>query len=88
MRHITPERLSDVALLVEEVRKVDGLTEKKPGTFYKKSSGFLHFHEHGADIYADVKLDGVAFERRRVTTKAEQRILAREIRSALAKPRR
>jgi hypothetical protein len=83
MRHITPGRLPDVALLVEEVRKVEGLTEKKPGTFYKRSSGFLHFHEHGDDIYADVKLDGTTFERRRVTTKTEQRALARDIRNSL-----
>ena len=84
MRHITPERLPDVEHLLAEVRKVDGLTEKKPGTFYKKSSGFLHFHEHGDDIFADVKLDGIAFERRRVTTKTEQRALARAVRAALA----
>ena len=83
MRHITPARIPDIASLLEEVRNVDGLTEKKPGTFYKKSSGFLHFHEHGDDIYADVKLTGSTFERRRVTTKTEQRALVRDIRRTL-----
>ena len=55
------------------MRGIDGLNEQKRGTFYRKRDAFLHFHEHGDDIYADVQLDGDQFERVRVTTKTEQR---------------
>ncbi|HEX5094897.1 MAG TPA: hypothetical protein VFX21_02735 [Acidimicrobiia bacterium] len=85
MRHITPGRLSQIEGLLVGVRRCNGLTERKPGTFYKKSSAFLHFHEHGDDeVYADCKLDGRTFERVRVTTKREQDALLRRIRKALA----
>ena len=32
--------------------------EKSPGVFYRSRRAFLHFHEDGDDIYADVRLDG------------------------------
>jgi hypothetical protein len=85
VRHITPGRLPQIEAMVAAVRACDGLVERKPGTFYRKSKGFLHFHEHGdSDVYADCKLDGVRFERFRVTTKREQDALLRKIRRALA----
>jgi hypothetical protein len=67
-----------------ELRKFDSLTERKPGTFYKKSNAFLHFHVDGSDFYADVKLNGAEFQRVRATTKAEQRALIGAVRRALA----
>jgi hypothetical protein len=85
MRHITPARLPQVALLVEGVRRCDGLVERKPGTFYRRSSAFLHFHEHGDDeVYADCKLNGTTFERFEVSTPRQQEALLRKIRLALA----
>ena len=85
MRHITQGRLPQIAGLLDGVRKCEGRTERKPGTFYRRSSAFLHFHEHGDDeVYADCKLDGRTFERFNVTTKREQDALLRKIRNALA----
>ena len=85
MRHITPERLPQVESLLAGVRECEGLTERKPGTFYRRSSAFLHFHEHGDDeVYADCKLDGQTFERFNVSTKRAQDALLRKIRKALA----
>ncbi len=83
MRHITPGRLSDVAALLDELRRVDGLQERSPGIFYVRGRAFLHFHEDGDDVYADVRLDGAAFDRRRVTTRREQTALAAAVRRAL-----
>jgi hypothetical protein len=83
MRHITPGRLSDIDGLLVELRAVDGLTERTPGIFYVRSRAFLHFHEDGDDIYADVRLDGVDFDRRRVTTRREQHSLVAAVRRAL-----
>jgi hypothetical protein len=82
VRHITPERVETIEPLIEQLRGIDGLVEKKRGTFYRGSQAFLHFHEHGdRELYADVKLDGRTFERMRVTTKAEQRALVRAVRA-------
>jgi hypothetical protein len=70
--------------MLEQLRTVDGLTERTPGAFYWKSKAFLHFHIDGHDVYADVKLDGDEFERMRVSTKAEQAALVRSVRRVIA----
>ena len=83
MRHARPDDVARLAPLLDQLRALDGLVERTPGSFYRKSSGFLHFHIDGDDVYADVKLDGREFERRRVTTKTEQRTLVSSVRKAL-----
>ena len=83
MRHITPARLPDIDRLLGELRSVDGLQERTPGVFYVRSRAFLHFHEDGDDIYADVRLDGDDFDRRLVTTRREQQALVSTVRRAL-----
>jgi hypothetical protein len=82
MRHITDARLDGIDDLLEQLRTVEGLTERKRGVFYRRSKAFLHFHEDGDDIYADVRFEGPDFDRRRVTTKAEQRSLVSAVRAA------
>jgi hypothetical protein len=84
VRHITPARLDTIEPLLAQLRTVTGLVERKRGSFYRKSRAFLHFHEDGDDIYADVRLDGDAFDRQRVTTKAEQAALVRDLRACAA----
>ncbi|HEV3211859.1 MAG TPA: hypothetical protein VGZ03_00545 [Acidimicrobiales bacterium] len=85
MRHATSEDLGAIDGLVSSLRELAGLTEKRPGVFYRRSKAFLHFHAHDGDLFADVRTDpGKDFERRRVTTKAEQRRLLAEIRRSLA----
>jgi hypothetical protein len=84
VRHISPGRLDELEPLLGDLRALDGLNEKKRGVFYIRSKAFLHFHEDGDDdYYADVKLDGVMFERLRVTTKSEQQRLVRLVRATL-----
>jgi hypothetical protein len=83
MRHITPGRLADIDDLLADLRRVDGLQERSPGIFYVRSRAFLHFHEDDDDIYADVRLDGDGFDRRRVTTRREQTELVGAVRRAL-----
>jgi hypothetical protein len=83
LRHARAEDLDQLTPLLEQLRALDGLQERTPGSFYRKSSGFLHFHIDGDDIYADVKLNGTEFERTRVTTKAAQRSLVASVRKAL-----
>jgi hypothetical protein len=83
LRHARADDLDRFAPLLEKLRAVDGLTEKTPGAFYRKSKAFLHFHIDGDDVFADVKLDGDEFERKRVTTQAEQRMLVSVVRKAV-----
>ncbi len=49
------ERLSEMESALDEVRKFKGLKEPKPGIFYLKGQGFLHFHEKDNKIWADVR---------------------------------
>jgi hypothetical protein len=83
VRHITPDRLPELEPLLVEIRRVEGLVERKPGTFYRRSRAFLHFHEDGDEIYADVRLTGEDFERVRATTAGERRALVARIRTSL-----
>jgi len=83
VRHITDARLDGIDTLLDQLRAIDGLTERKRGVFYRKSKAFLHFHEDGDDVYADVRLDGVEFDRRRVSTNTEQRALVRAVLRAI-----
>ena len=84
MRHATPAALDRLEALLLELRKFGLLREKKRGSFYRGSSAFLHFHEDPAGMFADAKLDGVKFTRRRVSTQAEQRALVAALRRALS----
>ena len=84
MRHARAEDLERIDAMLTELRALDGLTERTPGSFYRKSRGFLHFHAHGDEMYADVRLTDGDFERVRATTKAEQRALVASVRRALA----
>jgi N-acetylglutamate synthase-like GNAT family acetyltransferase len=85
MRHARAEDLDRVDALLDELRLIDGLTEKTRGVFYVRSKAFLHFHEHEGEILCDVRLDLSAadFDRRVLTTKATQRALVRDVRTAL-----
>jgi hypothetical protein len=72
---------------LSDLRAIDGLVEKSPGTFYRRSRAFLHFHADPSGLYADVRLHGDDFDRRPVHTRAEQQQLLRAIRSAAGEGR-
>ncbi len=48
------ENLEAIEPALDEIRKFEKIKETKPGIFYKKSQGFLHFHEKDNKIWADV----------------------------------
>ena len=74
MRHAGPETLDILEELLVEIRAHSCLTERKRGAFYKKSAGFLHFHEDPEGLFADVKV-GPDWERFPVTTKPQRKAL-------------
>jgi hypothetical protein len=87
MRHATPEDLERIATLLDDLRSVDGLTERTPGVFYRRSRAFLHFHADTAGVFADVRLRGDDFERIPVTSRAAQTALLRQVRRTMGEGR-
>jgi len=83
MKHASNAPLSRLAPVLEQLRAIPGLIERTPGSFYRRSVAFLHFHEDPAGLFADVKLDLASFERLPVNTRAEQSALLRAVRLAL-----
>ena len=90
MKHAGPDSLAQLGPLLDRVRALGRLTERRPGTFYLRSSAFLHFHEDPAGLFADLKTDGKAFTRLPVNSAKEQDALvalaARGLAPAKAKP--
>ena len=74
MRHARPEDLTPLEPLLERLRSVPVLREKGPGTFYRGSRAFLHFHVDPAGLFADVR-PGATWERLQVDTPAQRRAL-------------
>jgi hypothetical protein len=83
MKHASERALLSIAPLLGRIRALPGITEKKLGVYYCKSRPFLHFHEHGEEIFADVRLEGPDFDRFPSTTLKQQAILLKAIRDAL-----
>jgi hypothetical protein len=80
MKHAGQEALDQLDGLLEELRSIPGLVEKRRGIFYRKSKAFLHFHEDSSGLHADVRV-GADFERRRVETGKERAALLGLVRS-------
>ena len=55
MRHARPDDLTAIEPLLDQLRSFDDLTERTPGSFYRKGKGFLHFHVDGAHLWCDVE---------------------------------
>ena len=55
MKHAGPAALLTIEPLLIELRRLESLREPKPGTFYWKSSAFVHFHEDPAGMFADLR---------------------------------
>jgi hypothetical protein len=84
VKHVSTAGLDELDDLLLELRRVDGLTEKKRGVFSRGSRAFLHFHEDPSGLYADVRIDA-DFKRMRVTTKAERQRLLSVVRAAVGR---
>jgi hypothetical protein len=87
MKHATDRALDSIEPLLCEIRKLDGLVERKRGIWYLHARAFLHFHEDPAGIFADVKV-GSDFQRFRVQTALERRDLLRRVKRLLVTAQR
>jgi hypothetical protein len=73
MRHARNADLDRIEPLLERLRALPGLVERKRGTFYLRSKAFLHFHDDPAGLFADIRAaDGKDFDRLKVDTLKEQ----------------
>jgi hypothetical protein len=89
MLHATENTLAKYSALFDSLRALNGLTEKRPGVFYRKSKAFLHFHEDPTGLYADLRVDAdEGFVRMRVESMVEQSTLIETITAALIGPER
>src|ERR1700693_3534759 len=84
MKHANDAALDRLDSLLEQIRKQDGLKERKRGVFYRGSAAFLHFHEDPAGLFADLRVEA-DWGRVAVNTKTEQRALLAKIKAALRK---
>ena len=82
MKHAGSEALDRLEPLLSALRAVAGLKERSRGVFYRGSRAFLHFHEHGAELFADMRT-GADFERFAVTSRKDRDALMKALRAAL-----
>ena len=54
VKHATDHALDRLEPLLRRLRAVDGLRERKRGTFTHRSRAFLHFHEDPKGMFADI----------------------------------
>jgi hypothetical protein len=86
MKHAGAQALERLDSLLAQIRKQEGLKERKPGVFYRSASAFLHFHEDPAGLFADVRLSA-DWERLPVNTRGQQPDLLSKIKAALSRRR-
>jgi len=82
MKHAGPAALDTIEDVLAAVRRHEVLRERKRGSFYCRSSGFLHFHEDPEGMFADLKEKG-EFVRYRINSEAEKKRLLAALARAL-----
>ena len=71
MKHAGTTALHQLEDLLRALRQFADLKEPRRGTFYRRSSAVLHFHEDPAGLFADLKL-GDDFQRFPVNSRSER----------------
>jgi hypothetical protein len=84
VKHADPEALDQLEDLLDQLRRVPQLVERRRGIFYRNARAFLHFHDDPSGLYADVRTDLEGdFERIRVTTATDKRSFMRHVRASV-----
>lgn len=84
MKHAGQSALDRLEPFLAKLRVMPALKEKSRGIFYRGGRAFLHFHEHGDELFADLRKDE-DFERLAATTPAQQAKLLGAVAKALAR---
>ncbi|MBX3481440.1 MAG: hypothetical protein KF842_13675 [Caulobacter sp.] len=83
MKHASATALDQLEPLLERLHGLPALKEKARGVFYRRGRAFLHFHEDGSGLHADLRIAGSDFDRFRVEDEAERDALFALIREAV-----
>lgn len=87
MKHAGQGALDRLEPLLAKLRTMPELKEKSRGIFYRRGRAVLHFHEHGDELFADLRT-GEDFERFPATAEAERTALLRKVGATLAAAKR
>lgn len=82
MKHAGPAALDRLEPLLKALRRRGALKEKSRGTFYRGGRAFLHFHEHGEEFFADLRI-AAEFERFPATTPTDRAALLKRVDQAV-----
>ena len=86
MAHAGPEALARIQELIRQVRGIPQVREKQPGIFYLQGQAFVHFHDEGGALFADLKkASGTGFDRFPVDASPVQRKFIDEAKRRAAK---
>ena len=86
MAHADDAALQRLQPVLRQLREITGLREMKPGIFYLKGSAYLHFHEDGGALFADLKkAGGSGFDRYPVDAPPGQRKLVDDAKRRVAR---
>jgi len=81
MARADAEALRALLPVLRQLREIKGVKEVQPGVFQARRDAFVHFHDEGGVLHADLKRPGGSgFDRFPLATPAEQRKLADEAR--------
>ena len=81
MARADAEALRALQPLLRQLREIKGVKETQPGVFYARGDAFIHFHDEGGVLHAELKKPGGSgFDRFLLLTPAEQRKLVDEAR--------
>jgi hypothetical protein len=82
MRHATDSDLDQLESVLQQLRHVQGLRERKRGYFSHGSRAFLHFHADDGDLYVDVRWHQT-FQRVRITSEDERSQFLEQVRTRI-----
>lgn len=78
MKHASDAALDQLEPLLDELRAIPELRERKRGVFYRSSRAFIHFHESGDEQFADLRTDA-GWTREPVTTDRERHSFVKRV---------
>ena len=79
MARADAEALRTLLPVLRQLREIKGLKEMQPGVFHARRDAFIHFHDEGGVLHADLKKPGGSgFDTFPLATPAEQRKLVEE----------
>ena len=86
MARAGPEALAKLQETVRQLRAIPQLRERQPGIFHLTGQAFVHFHDDGGALHADLKkVTGMGFDVFAVDTAPDQRKFVDEAKRRAAK---